>query len=555
MSFERVEFYTRIREVDGSREISPQAVTCVYRLNSIPVARVDLAFGEGFAPGDTEELRGQLDAVQDWIDQRKLLEIVVQRDINDFSDRDERLEQVIFQGYLHAPTIDIGRRDGTYTLQMQHWARDLAIGSLKIDYVLPAHPQQEKAAGLYTLPTQNQGVNTFNPKTVEGVAFRASLEPGWERLMIEDLWANGQKEILAGFLTKEFEASFSEFFSGCTESLNRPSLLARRALERIQGPSKTLGSPYNGGVPLRITTEVAPNARFEMGIKIAQHIGGKRLDTMSKTNAWEQIQLFNTQFGCNLCCRPTDAVIMPLNAGYDKPYEVEVLEDDLLEHSWTSFQQLDIRGIGVLSKFQNTSGLGSFVATARDMSRGCFIGSDDGDAGVVKYVSPPTWMADLPPAGVNTGVARTAMKQLGPNTFRNPPETQSAELRQLSQDMKNNYKNLYDAYAQMLYLETNLQGRTGRFSTQFRVDIAPGSTIKVNLRKEEMKSRIGLDINSLVGLVSSVTLSINRKSRTPVTVFETSYVRTESQLDDPKYTLGEHAYFDQTIPGLPLVEP
>lgn len=568
MTFERNEYEVEIGPAFGP-VIYPTLVTCVYRLNTVPTARVDLAFGEGFEQGDTEELEASLERVAQWAEERTLVQIRYRRTVTNFDTGNaETQNEVIFEGYFFAPTFQLASQGASYTFQMQHWSRDLSLGSLLVDYALPGHPQSAAAQLLYRTQTLGDagliGGHSAGNLRVEGLAWKLGLEADWYEKIVEDIWAYGQKEILAALLLKQFNAPVSKVLDDCANSINGPSQLAQNALQRIQGPSTALGRAYTEGVPLKITDTISDSAREILGTQIGDAIGNRSLSSMQRTNAWQQLLSFLKEFGCNFVARPTDAVIVPFNAGIAQPYTVEVVEDEDFEVSWTSFKQIDVRGVGVLTGYSPKLGEASLIKQldADLLAHGCFLGSQDPDDGMVIYTRPPVWMRDLPPVRLNTEMARKAARGSGMQVqatglpegvqfFQEPQESTSTE-DQTAEFRKNTTKNLYDAYAHMLYLESNLQGQSAKLATYFRTDIAPGSAIRIRLRSPRLTARLGFEVSTLVAIVTSATLAIHR-GRHAVTSYDLNYTRSESQLSDDRYTLDEHAYFANQISGLPLV--
>lgn len=120
MTFYRVEHKVYLTDLGADTKIYPQSVAVTYQVNAVPMAKVDLAFGEGFEPNDTAELEQQLEILRDWEESRAMLVIEVERTQTNTENGDREFTyEEIFMGYLHAPSNQMVRQGASYSFVLQ----------------------------------------------------------------------------------------------------------------------------------------------------------------------------------------------------------------------------------------------------------------------------------------------------------------------------------------------------------------------------------------------------------------------------------------------------
>jgi hypothetical protein len=78
--------------------------------------------------------------------------------------------------------------------------------------------------------------------------------------------------------------------------------------------------------------------------------------------------------------------------------------------------------------------------------------------------------------------------------------------------------------------------------------------LRVQLRPDRLISRLNLNTETVVGVVTQMSLAISRKGRQAVSVYNMDYGRVERQVADPQFSVDNHPIFESTVSGLPLVE-
>jgi hypothetical protein len=578
MSFERTEYSVVLREarydLKSSQQwnqpslypdIECQSATVVYQVNGLPSAKVELPTGFVWGSQDAGDASEWLEL---WAASHTQVEIIVTRSTNNTnSSRVTITRECIFTGYLLVPTIELLKSGAGYSFQLQHFFSDLATSSLMISYAMPTHPNASDAANIYksggveaALPqggdTDPQGTQV-NVK-LEGIAWQLGLPDGWQTTALDDVWGNIQKPILKALIDKKIISQPLALNGPCRNALNQPSAEAGAALDKISPVPANGTTTYSGtyGRPLSLAKSIDPAIRGQLGEQIAFAIGNVPVSGYGGQTAWDRIMQFCAEFDLLFVARANDGVIIPATTGLNKPYAVEIYETDYQELGWVASQQIGIRGIGILASMQQTVGGGLGATDDGSVSaNGCFIADataafgqnrSQHDFGLIHYQNVPRWMANIPPAsllaaGIRTGSGSTPFTPASPAGGTAAPPAQS-------------YGDLYTALAHMRYLQAELNGRAIQLGGRYRTDIAPGSLVRVRVDPANLNMKTALKTENLIGMVTSVTLSVSRSGGRAFTAFQLNYACTESQLSDPNYTIDAHPFFGDAVKGLPLTD-
>src|SRR5690606_26851633 len=107
--------------------------------------------------------------------------------------------RVVFEGYIDSPSLQATPTSVGYNLNLQHWTRDLALGTLYMWYALPNQANQPNIPGIYSLSESGQaGYND-----TEGIPSRLGLPKSWRETLLDDLWENGQKQVLKNLVVQK----------------------------------------------------------------------------------------------------------------------------------------------------------------------------------------------------------------------------------------------------------------------------------------------------------------------------------------------------------------
>lgn len=570
MTFVRREYLTWLEEVPSqgiitsttqiqnqSRKIFPQAVSVTYRLNDIPVAVVSVTFGKSFSGQITDEqVQSDIRLIRAWSENRVQLRIINEiKEFNLETGQTTSKVDVLFQGYILAPSVQLMRNHAGYDFQMQHWLVDLSSGSILTHFAV-AHPSNTTRQARIYSPRTTSGSTTSRLAT-ESIIRRLGLGRNWRRDVFRDIWANGMKSIFAHFATVDLKPLKIVGGTRCSDQLNSVPNVVRQALSRIQGPFSTdsveanqLSRNYDQfGGPITFRSDIEERVVNVLQRNIADFISNKKIEEYSGETFWHKLMTFCSQFGLVLIPRAEDALIVPQNIGLSVSdlNNPDISESEIEEMSWTAFQQNTIRGMGIMTNRQSSIGAVSTINQdpIRNVEFGCHIATDDADKGMVVFTRPPAWLANISVGALSRfNPSRIVRAERTMYQIRTEISDQESEISSEIVEFKNRgYSDILNAYAKLLYLENNLKHRILGIACPIRTDIAVGSMIKVGLDSSKMVNRLNLPTQSVTGLVAGLTMIVDRSRMLATTTYHMDYVRTREQMEDPDLINDGHPIF------------
>lgn len=176
-----------------------------------------------------------------------------------------------------------------------------------------------------------------------------------------------------------------------------------------------------------------------------------------------------------------------------------------------------------------------------NMTKG-MIAFRDAPSWIANAVSQMPWARNAVPVNNPIGNAFVGPRGAAPN-FPAP-----IELRRQA-------KTLWDEYAKALYLFEVFKGRRGSVSGRIRFDIAPGSSVQLNIDEEKFIVLSGFSgPQTLYGTVTGVTTCVDSDAVQGYTAIEIGWLRDEAENDDDALTTDVHPLFSAPFVGAPLVE-
>jgi hypothetical protein len=128
-------------------------------------------------------------------------------------------------------------------------------------------------------------------------------------------------------------------------------------------------------------------------------------------------------------------------------------------------------------------------------------------------------------------------------------------------DEVNDWNNVMERYAQMIYAANALRGREGTIVSKLRFDICPGTTIRVKSNTDRNSDGVSELAADLLGLVAQVTVNINAESATASTTLKLTNLRTDVENLSDRFSLESHPFFDENffeqaplVPSLTVTE-
>jgi hypothetical protein len=558
MTFIRREFQVWIQQAgrSGGRgaEIYPDHISVTYRINDIPSAVFSVTFGRTLDGSISEAaVNRSIERLYGWSENRNELQLMVNvNELDVGTGKSKQITRELFRGYIFAPSLELMRRSAACRLQMHHWLVDLSAGSMLAHYGSMSAQDTTKAALLYAgSPGAGGGQLSSSSNSTETITYRLMLPSGFEKAIMQDLWGNGQKAILASAASLGGSVNLNNNKRiHCVDYVNRVPETVRIALQRIQGPlsglaggADRLGRPYDqSGGPVRFRASLGSDVGYRIGLEL----GGRKLNDLAGISYWDKLIHFCAEYGLMLIPRSQDAMVRPVNLAGLAPSSPDIKEDSYEQFSWLAFQQNALRGVGVEIPNNNTMGELSTLSQSpiRVVETGCYI-DQQASQGLVQFTQSPRWLSIMPAGETNL----ISVNQLwsASNGVMNP-SGQSPK----KPDGPDSISGILDAYAKMVYLQQTLANRTVNLAGPIRFDLMPGSLVKVGVDPSRMVSRLNIPTQNLTGIVKACTFTIDRKQRIGSTVFGLDYCRTDRQANDQNLTQAEHPVFESLSRLIPL---
>jgi hypothetical protein len=547
--FIRKEFLVWILPDTGNAEpIFPTSIAVTTRINDIPTAVVTVAIGRNFsAEVSDEQVYNGIAEIQKWAVDRTLVSIRCR--ITEFdlvTNKSKQTERVVFLGYILAPSIQIVRQNASFTFQMQHWAVDLMAGSMLSHFAIETEVNQKRTA-MFLNPTNNGALNKM-----ENVRKHFKFPANWEYILPNDIWAEGFKRVLASYAAKSIGNTVAEAFKKCQDSFNAPPPILKSALQRIQGPTSgdlsEFSLDYDGsGGPVRIRSDMTSSYRRLLSHQIGKRIGDRQLTEYAKSTFWDATLRTLANYNLVFIPRALDAIVAPIHVGrnMNDVRDGDIVEFDQGEVSWTAFQQTQTRGVGIAAS--RHSQINPVFNDKEPTLFGCFVADTDLSKGQITFIPPPDWLSG-PPSDMSKA-STAADKANGVKSTAASGEVSSEtqqEVAQLSGYLSDGYETLLSGWAKLIYLQQTLANRVLSVTTPVRFDIGVGSMVKLRLDLANMLAKVNLPLQSVAGMVVGTTLTINRDQQIATMYYQLDYVRTQDQLDNPKFNFDKHPVYEDT---------
>jgi len=299
---------------------------------------------------------------------------------------------------------------------------------------------------------------------------------------------------------------------------------------------------------------------------VAQRIGNKIAASFASTSMWGLlVGSLLPEFGVGIVPTAQTAFIAPiLPMSRQANALVELGPNDQADFNFKALSQRPLYGVGVMGNYQtavlakgesdNKQCVGAtFVAKADDASRF--------NDGMWMFVPAPDWMDDwtnFDPQALDGEPAAAAMLS---NPSHDAAGLAQPAVQRNPDDEVNDWNNVMERYAQMIYAANALRGREGTIVSKLRFDICPGTTIRVKSNTDRNSDGVSELAVDLLGLVAQVTVNINAESATASTTLKLTNLRTDVENLSDRFSLESHPFFDENffeqaplVPSLTVTE-
>ncbi len=278
------------------------------------------------------------------------------------------------------------------------------------------------------------------------------------------------------------------------------------------------------------------------------------INAMANTTFWDKIiNEFSPKYFFKLIPYPERATIVPFIPGLndtdgewnpsDAPATIEAI--DMSQQDMNAFLPRATRAVGFFAGHGSRGG-GNLIpddGVNDDSIGGMYVGRDDGivilknaPTYLSQYILPWTFSADA-----------LGLKGVRGNAFNHPGVGTPNAVLPDPKDQKEDQKVILNELAHAMYVNELLKNRMGDIVGPVRFDISPGSTI--SFQGTEGSAQPPGAGEKRYGAVVRVSHFFDAQNQKCYTAFRMAHIRTQTEHDDPNYTVTEHPLYSANFVG------
>ena len=283
---------------------------------------------------------------------------------------------------------------------------------------------------------------------------------------------------------------------------------------------------------------------------VSKWVGRIVQSNLSSNSIWSMlIGSLLPSFGMALFPTSTKAYLAPW-LPMSRDYKRTIRPEEYVDFNLSMQSKRPLYGVGVSSSYNfatiEKQGDGkvcvgaSFIADSTE-------GQNDG---MWMFVNAPGWMdgwvqfdSNIGAAGGDPSIVAMLSKPSHDATGVDADAFQAEDSSALADE----WNPTLEKYAQMIYAQNSLRSREGTLVGKLRFDIAPGTHIRIESRGSLVHQTGNMGVDQLavplIGMVSSVAVSINAEKPSANTVFRITNLRTEEENASPRFSMASHPFF------------
>lgn len=522
-------------------------VSLTYGLNEIPTASAQVALGRNARDNSSSSIYDQVAAIK----QMAEVQIIVQGKLGDFTSSGTGGQRqqfptvdaaTIFMGYVSGLSYRRSSGRVTMIINMVNRLFDLSTSSGGSKDVVPGAPHD------FLLQTLGEGPGG----SVYGEVTTKFSE------MAPNLAKDFSHAILDGFNyiaeNNRLQSNDAEIWCGGDDQIDPGREDNFRASQVInpfgdwEGIANFSTSAYMGRYTTKYPLKIHSSGRDKAAMTISSQVSS----SLASSSMWGTINnVILPEFGCGIIPMARGAIIAPI-LPMAKNHQILIRPEDYADFNMSTQSQRPLYGVGVLGNFV----LGSLNAEDPKLCVGATYVAKASDSqssndGMWLFVPAPKWLDDFTDfdpearegdAGVN--------KMLGDVSHDAVGADKPAVERDVSAELPE-WNNAMKKYAQMMYAAQALRGREGTLMGKLRFDIAPGTTIKIQAKGEDLMGGTDSLATDMYGFVARVTIMINAEQASAATTLELTNLRTAEENetnaggDGGRFAFEKHPFFEE----------
>jgi hypothetical protein len=462
--------------------------------------------------------------------------------------------QLIFKGYLTGIGYQKSYGQTVPIVYMTHWLSDLSFSSALSDQSHPANPAGFRWwAANSPYGTATTSPTSFMPDRVQNKHFEiTNIE--------EDLWSKSLHQMFADLSEADILTRVSVDSCLGTNKVNVSAQDALRYFETSQTDQQVLGTDHRKGSsspffkPLAFKTDGSADIKAKIALSIREYLRTQTLSSYFSSTIWDKlVGELAPAFSFAIVPRVQTVDIVPFVCGLRKSFGEEFQNGKFIDFkdvdSWSTSAAATrpLRAVGILpgSLRSETNYNADIVSPIPNQLGGCFL-PDTKQPGMLQYRRPPWWLENVP---LHDHDPQSTLFPTRPSSATTPQRTvngNTAATRTL-------LANYYDRYAQFLYAQEMLRGRSAIVHGKLRFDLAPGTTILIQnagtfFIKNDQLARHG------IGTVTRMNISLNAAEPSASTTFQLDGWRTAAENETDRMSIDHHPLYETIYTGAPLVD-
>lgn len=463
-------------------------------------------------------------------------------------------EVMIFEGRIEGVGKQMMLGKLFLSVHLTHWLSYLDSASVLNASTHPNNPIQYSFAAVV-----NKNIMAGSlpqPMGIAQTAMAAHFVTDWASVG-NDLWGLGFKTMFSKLLDEKqlaFSSQLEKCIPNLRDTIRHPDMMD--ALTRISGETKRAG--HSSALPSyapKLAMLGAGGFPKEVVRALANAVGNEGISTFGSQSMWGKLIQYASSFMFSVVPLVDKALVVPFiptnRNTYDKTIEAT---DDEVEQ-FNIHLNKSIRAVAVYNSVQSATGTESAIGTEGVTGlAGCFAPNNADERGVIWTVPAPGWLANLRADGFSP--TRSSGAKLGTRGSSTTPSSIKSGLTGSTTPKATIYKDtgdLFNAYAHAVYALDVLRGRNGQLRGKLRFDISPGSIVRIKSTGEPFIIDDELH-NTLIGVVTGVSVGLNSESAEAGTSFQIEYFRTEEENEEDATSTDGHPFYTDCFRGAPLIE-
>jgi len=475
--------------------------------------------------------------------------------------REESEEHVVFEGYYTGFAYKKVSGKIQPIMHLTHWLNDLAFSSTLSNVQHPTNPTALVAPAVmpFIQKAGGAGPPKFIGHHVGYAAIRSKVK--------SDLWS-GIKEMFCELANED------RYRVKCGLGLGDPdrwNARAALALEAMEGPAEGDGTstekrtaqsctfkpknadlelydtPYEFGKPLQLNTRDVQLVEEAVASAVTNHT----LESFAHTTFWDcLVGLYCPTLSMAVVPMINRALVVADCPAINKVYDKKIKAEEYSELDLQGGISRPLFGVGVYGDWTSLAAWQvSEVKKADDICLGGqFVAkADDKSDGVWLVVPAPPWLTAVNSVGLYAGTS-SGVKKLPKPSATMPKQNPVLPKDKTPGQNRSPLRELYNAWAQTVFVQNMLRGRGASITGKLRFDIAPGSIVQIEPKPELFTEGVDELATEMYAHVVRVTVNINAEGSYASTSFEFNHLRMgPKEFSDPRTSVPEHPLYGPDI--------